>query len=160
MRITIAIIGKLKSGPERELVERYLERFSHLARGLNFEPARVLESAESQLRRTEERQAEEARFFHSNIDEKTFVIALDERGKQLTSPDFANIFAKQRDSGRADITLLIGGPDGFDASVRSRADLVLSFGAMTIPHQLVHVLLTEQLYRAATILSNHPYHRV
>jgi 23S rRNA (pseudouridine1915-N3)-methyltransferase len=160
LRITLATIGKLKSGPERELCQRYLERFIQLSRALNFEPPRVLESSESQLRRCEERQAEEAKFFYSHFDAKTYVIALDERGKQLTSPDFANIFAKQRDSGRSDISILIGGPDGFDASIRLRADLVLSFGAMTIPHQLVRVLLMEQLYRAATIMSNHPYHRV
>jgi 23S rRNA (pseudouridine1915-N3)-methyltransferase len=159
LRITLATIGKLKSGPERELCQRYLERFIQLSRALNFEPPRVLESSESQLRRCEERQAEEAKFFSQNFDDKTFVIALDERGKQLTSPDFSNLIAKERDNGRADLAVLIGGPDGFDASIRSRANLVLSFGAMTIPHQLVRVLLMEQLYRAATIMSNHPYHR-
>ena len=160
MRVSILSVGKLKSGPERELFERYSERFVQLSRGLNFDALRILESAESQLRRHEERQAEEAKIFHSNLDEKTYMIALDERGKQFSSPDFAGLLGKQRDSGRADIALLIGGPDGFDATIRSRADLVLSFGAMTIPHQLVRVLLMEQLYRAATILSNHPYHRV
>ncbi len=160
MRFSIASVGKLKSGPERELVERYLNRFSQLARGLNFETPRMLENTESQLRRCEERQAEELKFFTSSFDDKTFVIAFDERGKHLVSPKFAHILAKQRDAGRADISFLIGGPDGFDPSIRSRADLVLSFGAMTIPHQLVRVLLMEQLYRAATILSNHPYHRI
>jgi 23S rRNA (pseudouridine1915-N3)-methyltransferase len=160
LQITLATIGKLKSGPERELCQRYLERFTQLSRALNFEPPRVLESVESQLRRCEERQAEEAKFFSQCFDEKTFVIAFDERGKHLTSPDFSNLIAKERDNGRADLAIFIGGPDGFDASIRSRANLVLSFGAMTIPHQLVRVLLMEQLYRAATIMSNHPYHRV
>ena len=160
MRITIATIGKLKSGPERELADRYLERFTQLARGLNFDNPRIMECAESQLKRADERKIEECKFFVSNFEEKTFVIALDERGKQLTSLEFAQLLAKQRDVGRTDTALLIGGPDGFAPNIRSRADLVLSFGAMTIPHQLVRVLMMEQLYRAATILSNHPYHRV
>ncbi len=160
MRITIAAIGKLKPSAERTLFERYSERFAQLAKSLGFEPPRIIEQTESGARRAEERQIDEARFFSSHIDDKTFVIALDERGKPLTSPDFASLFANQRDVGRGSLALLIGGPDGFDPSIRTRADIIISFGAMTIPHQLVRVLLMEQLYRAATILSNHPYHRV
>lgn len=160
MRITIATIGRLKSGSERELADRYLERFTQLARGLNFASPRIMEFAESQLRRADERKLEEEKFLNSSIDEKTFVIALDERGKQLTSSEFAQLLVKHRDAGRTDMAVLIGGADGFAPNIRSRADLVLSFGAMTMPHQLVRILMMEQLYRAATILSNHPYHRV
>ena len=77
----------------------------------------------------------------------------------MPSPDFAALLARERGNGRQTLALILGGPDGLDQSVRQRADLILAFGAMTLPHQLVRVLLMEQLYRAGTILTGHPYHR-
>jgi 23S rRNA (pseudouridine1915-N3)-methyltransferase len=78
----------------------------------------------------------------------------------MPSEDFANAIARFRDDGKRQLLLAIGGPDGHDASLRARADLVLALGAMTWPHQIVRILVAEQLYRATTILSGHPYHRV
>jgi len=87
-------------------------------------------------------------------------IALDERGKPLSSPDFAALLARWRDDGVSDTAFLIGGADGFDPALRAEADQRLSLGPMVWPHMLVRVMLAEQLYRAASILSGSPYHRV
>ena len=87
------------------------------------------------------------------------MVALDERGRDLTSRDLASTFGRWRDDARTRLAFLIGGPDGHGDAVRARADLLLSFGRMTWPHRLVRVMLAEQLYRAATILAGHPYHR-
>ena len=85
---------------------------------------------------------------------------LDERGSLMTSPDFADELAKRRDGGVQDMAFLIGGADGIDPGLRAEADMALSFGKMVWPHMLVRVMLTEQLYRAASILAGSPYHRV
>ncbi|MCL4152482.1 UNVERIFIED_CONTAM: hypothetical protein GTU68_004712 [Idotea baltica] len=87
------------------------------------------------------------------------VIALDERGKVKTSPDFADDLARYRDDGRSDLAFIIGGADGIDPQLRARCDASLSFGKMVWPHMLVRAMLTEQLYRAASILAGAPYHR-
>ena len=159
MRMTLLAIGRLKAGPEREFCTRYESRFGQLAKGIGLEKLKMIELAESPGRRSEDRMAEEARALLAAIADAAFLIAMDERGASLSSSDFAKRIAVERDKGRADCIVLIGGADGLDASLRSRADLVLSFGAMTMPHQLVRIALLEQLYRAATILSGHPYHR-
>jgi 23S rRNA (pseudouridine1915-N3)-methyltransferase len=86
-------------------------------------------------------------------------VLLDERGAALTSQDFASMMAGHRDAGRKTLLFSIGGADGHHPSLADRASLVLSFGALTWPHQLARIMLAEQLYRAATILSGHPYHR-
>jgi 23S rRNA (pseudouridine1915-N3)-methyltransferase len=87
------------------------------------------------------------------------LVLLDERGKNFSSEEFAGRLGLFRDGGRKALVVAIGGPDGHDQSLRDQADLVVSFGELTWPHQLVRVMLGEQLYRAATILSGHPYHR-
>ena len=102
----------------------------------------------------------EAALLSRQIPDGAAVIALDERGRLLSSPDFAAALARFRDDGRSDAVFLIGGADGLDPSLRDRADLMLSFGAMVWPHMLARVMLAEQLYRAATILAGSPYHRV
>ena len=86
-------------------------------------------------------------------------MALDERGRSLSSAAFADYLGRRRDEGVADLAFVIGGADGLAERVRSRADLVLSLGAPTWPHLLVRGLLAEQLYRAQSILAGHPYHR-
>ena len=101
----------------------------------------------------------EAEKLLSAVPQGALVIALDERGKTLDSRRFAGWIERQRDDGRREMALIIGGADGLDQSVRERADLLLSLGAMTWPHMMVRVMLMEQLYRAHTILSGHPYHR-
>ena len=87
------------------------------------------------------------------------LVVFDERGRSLSSEAFAERVAAWRDAGCPGLACVIGGPDGLDRRVRDRADLVLSFGALTMPHQIVRALVVEQLYRALTILAGHPYHR-
>ena len=160
MKLQIIAVGRLKSGPERMLCDRYLERFQMLGRSIGITGFRLTELAESSQRRAEDRMTEEARAILAAVPEGGRLVALDERGKTLGSVDFANAVKQWADEGAASLTCVIGGPDGLDATVRARAGLVLCFGALTLPHQLVRVLLAEQLYRAGTILTGHPYHRV
>lgn len=147
----------MKSGPERDLVDRYADRFAKIAPSLGLEFKGIVQAGESRARDAETRKREEARFLTDGDPAR--LIALDERGKPLSSQDFANLIARFRDDGAKSLTLVIGGADGLHESVRERADRVISFGAMTMPHQLVRICASEQLYRAATILSGHPYHR-
>lgn len=159
MKITIHAVGRMKSGPETDLAGRYLDRFARSGGALGLDFAGVAEIAESRLPTAAERMREEAARLGSLLVEGCALILFDERGKTLSSRQFSDLLARLRDDGQRQAILAIGGPDGHDASLRARASTVLSFGAMTWPHQLVRVMLAEQLYRAATILANHPYHR-
>jgi 23S rRNA (pseudouridine1915-N3)-methyltransferase len=87
------------------------------------------------------------------------LILLDERGKTIGSEDFAKLLETLKDNGRRDLMVAIGGADGLDPDLHQKADYVINLGRMTWPHQLVRILIAEQLYRAVTILSGHPYHR-
>jgi 23S rRNA (pseudouridine1915-N3)-methyltransferase len=159
MKITIHAVGRMKSGPETELAGRYLDRFARSGGVLGFDFCGVTEIAESRLPSAAERMREEASRLTAAFGEGPALILLDERGKALSSRLFADLLARLRDEGCRHAVLAVGGPDGHADSLRARAATMLSFGAMTWPHQLVRVMLAEQLYRAATILSNHPYHR-
>lgn len=150
-------IGRLKSGPERELVERYRSRADALGRSSGFGQIAIVEHAESRAKTASERAAAEAEFLLGKASGSRLVV-LDERAPSLSSPDFAERLRSWRDSG-ASVTFAIGGPDGLDEGVRRAAELPLSFGKLTLPHQLVRVLVVEQIYRALTILAGHPYHR-
>lgn len=149
----------MKAGPERDLVARYLDRLAKTGSAVGMEFAGVTEIAESQARSAEQRMREEADRLESALGDAALVL-LDERGKNMTSPAFAGYLSRHIDGGRKAMVVAIGGADGHDPALRGNADLLLSFGALTWPHQLVRVLLAEQLYRASTILSNHPYHRI
>ncbi|MEK0082149.1 23S rRNA (pseudouridine(1915)-N(3))-methyltransferase RlmH [Benzoatithermus flavus] len=107
----------------------------------------------------ERRKAAEAGLLLAAIPPGAIVVALDERGRDLTSETFAERLGDWRDQGRRAAAFLIGGPDGLAESVLRAADLGLALGRMTWPHRLVRVMLAEQLYRATTILAGHPYHR-
>jgi 23S rRNA (pseudouridine1915-N3)-methyltransferase len=107
----------------------------------------------------DERRRDEAVRLRAQIPKGAALIALDERGKNIASADLAQKIGDMRDGGRRNLAFAIGGPDGLDAAFRGEADLALSFGLLTWPHQLVRVMLAEQLYRIATILAGHPYHR-
>lgn len=150
----------MKSGPERDLVARYLDRARAGGRQLGLSGFDISEFSESRAQRPEQRKSEEAGQLTGALPEDCFRVVLDERGKSLSSEDFARLVGSERDAGRKAMGFIIGGPDGLDRPVRQAANLVLSFSALTWPHQLVRVLLAEQLYRATTILSGHPYHRV
>lgn len=156
MRVRIAAVGRLSARtPEAALIDDYLTRFAQTGRSLGLGPATV---AEVEDRRGGGKPAEAA-LLARQIPEGAALIALDERGRVLSSPDFAAALGRFRDQGRAETVCLIGGADGLDPALTGRADLVLSFGAMVWPHMLVRVMLAEQLYRAATILAGGPYHR-
>ncbi|MFP1630761.1 23S rRNA (pseudouridine(1915)-N(3))-methyltransferase RlmH [Zhengella sp. ZM62] len=159
MRIVVHAVGRMKAGPERELSARYFERFSRSGPPLGFDFAGVREIAESRAPGAERRKAEEAEPLLRMAAEGALLVLLDETGKSLSSEDFAGRLAGFRDEGRRDLVLAIGGPDGHDPALRRDAGLLLSFGRMTWPHQVARILLAEQLYRACTILSGHPYHR-
>lgn len=159
MRLLIAAVGRLKAGPERELLARYLERTNASGKGLALAPLDVAEISESTAQTAPKRKADEAKALIAAIPEKSKIIALDERGKGISSEDFAKKLGRYRDDGAVCTALVIGGADGLDETLRRRADLTLSFGAATFPHQIVRILLAEQIYRAVTILSGHPYHR-
>ena len=151
MRITIAAAGRLKSGPERDLFERY----SRLLRW----DLDVREIQAKQSVPASEIRAREGERLLACCPKGSVVVALDEHGKQLDSAALAKRIGDWRDSGVSELVFVIGGADGLDDAVRDRADLVLSFGAVTWPHLLMRGLLAEQLYRAQQILAGHPYHR-
>lgn len=161
MQISLFAIGRMKSGPERELVARYLTRFEKSAPAIGLGFSGLIEKPESRFSDAPQRKREEASWLLSHIDAQpsTLLILLDETGKSLPSETLAETIAKKRDNGARHMVFAIGGADGHDEGLRSRADLVLSFGAATWPHQMVRIMLAEQLYRLVTILSGHPYHR-
>ena len=158
MRLVLLSVGRLKTGPERELVERYRSRIAGLHRPLGFQAFDVSEIDESRARSAAERRRQEGAEILERAG-RSLLVAFDERGAALASQEFATRLSGWRDEGRAQSVLAVGGPDGLDTPVRERADLVLCFGKLTIPHGLVRVLAAEQVYRALTILSGHPYHR-
>lgn len=158
MRIVIAAVGRMKSGPERELVSRYLDRASAGGKPLALTGFDVIELGESRAGSAAARKVEEARGLRVALPDGIRV-ALDERGKSLGSDAFASLLARWRDDGRPAASFVIGGADGIDPDLVGKADLSLSFSPMVWPHQLVRIMLAEQLYRATTILSGHPYHR-
>ncbi|KQT87505.1 23S rRNA (pseudouridine(1915)-N(3))-methyltransferase RlmH [Aurantimonas sp. Leaf443] len=160
MRVSLAAIGRMKAGPERELVDRYLQRFGATGGPVGLDYAGLSEFPESRGAQAEMRKREEAARLAATLPEGAASIVLDERGRTLSSEEFARAIADLRDGGRRGLGILIGGPDGHDPALRQRADLVLALGRMTFPHQIARILLAEQLYRAVTILSGHPYHRV
>ncbi len=159
MRLIVAAVGRLKDGAERELLERYRGRFETLARRLGFTPVVWHEIGESRASSPEKRKAEEGEALLKLARDADPLIVLDERGKMLTSAAFARALAKARDDGSKAAAILIGGPDGHAPAVIEAAQVTFSLGAITLPHALARIVLAEQLYRAATILSGHPYHR-
>lgn len=160
MRLTIAAIGKMKAGPESALAERYLDRLAKSGASLGLDYSGLQDHSESRAGTAAERKRDEAARLLAGLPEKAVLFVLDETGKTLSSEEFSAELARLRDEGVRDLGLVIGGPDGLDPELRSKARLVLSLGRMTWPHQVARILLAEQLYRATTILSGHPYHRV
>jgi 23S rRNA (pseudouridine1915-N3)-methyltransferase len=158
MRITVLAVGRLKDGPERELVARYVERARATGRSLGFSGPDLIELSESRAARPEDRKAEEARAIRDKAADARLIV-LDERATSPSSADFARMLARWRDGGDKAAVFVIGGADGLAPGLREAADAAISFGAMTLPHQLARLLITEQIYRAMSILSGHPYHR-
>ncbi|NTJ43430.1 23S rRNA (pseudouridine(1915)-N(3))-methyltransferase RlmH [Agrobacterium larrymoorei] len=160
MRISIFAVGRLKSGPEKELASRYLDRFAKAGPAIGLEFAKMIEIQESRASNADTRKREEAAMLEKHLADGATLILLDERGKALDSPAFADLFGNMRDNGKRDVVIAIGGADGLDPALYEKATATLCLGKLTWPHQLVRILIAEQLYRAVTILSGHPYHRV
>ncbi|GAA0300129.1 23S rRNA (pseudouridine(1915)-N(3))-methyltransferase RlmH [Rhodovulum strictum] len=156
MRIHLCAVGRLRSGPERMLVDDYAARFDRTGRALGLGPLSITEIED----RKGGGPAAEAALLARALPEGAALCALDERGQLLSSPDLAALLARWRDAGRPAAAFVIGGADGLDPALRARADTTLSFGPMVWPHMLARAMLTEQLYRAAQILAGTPYHRV
>lgn len=160
MRLLVVAVGRLKNGPERELAARYRERAAALGRGLGVAACDHTEIPESRARRAADRVAEEAEAILGHVPPDAALLVCDERGRSdWPSERIAARIGEWRDAGRSALVLAIGGADGLHERVRARADHILAFGAATLPHGLVRVLVLEQAYRALTILAGHPYHR-
>jgi 23S rRNA (pseudouridine1915-N3)-methyltransferase len=159
MRIVVAAVGRLKKGPETELSERYRKRAVQTGRQLGLRDIDIIEIRESRATDASKRMLEESIALATVIPKDAAVVLLDPRGQNVDSAGLASHIAAWRANGRPAIVFLIGGADGLAATVCEKAALRLSFGTATWPHQLVRVMLLEQLYRATTILTGHPYHR-
>jgi len=159
MKVAIHAVGRMKAGPERDLAARYFDRFAKSGPAVGLDFAGITEMPESRAAQVSERMREEKAHLVSFAGEEAALALLDERGQNLSSNQFAERLAQMRDGGARRLVFAIGGPDGHDATLRPKAALVLSFGALTWPHQMARAMLGEQLYRATTILSGHPYHR-
>jgi 23S rRNA (pseudouridine1915-N3)-methyltransferase len=151
MQVVIAAVGRMKRGPAQELIDEYIKRnrwdvsIKELADAPSGLPAEV-------------RRAREGEAILALVDKDARLIAMDSRGTQMTSEQIAATFKKHREQGIRKIVLAIGGQDGLDAAVTQKAVATLAFGAATWPHQLLRLMLAEQLYRAYTIEAGHPYH--
>ena len=155
-KVQICAVGRLRSGPEKQLIDDYTTRFDRTGRPLGLGPLTISEVED----RKNSVMAAEAALLEKAIADGSVICTLDERGKVLSSPDFAHKLAGWRDEGRSNIAFVIGGADGIDPSLRAKADFSISLGKMVWPHMLARAMLCEQLYRAATILAGSPYHRV
>ena len=159
MRLIVAAVGRLKRGPETELSERYRKRAAQTGRNLGLRDVEIIEIRESRADEAAKRMLEESIALANVIPQKAAIVLLDERGNNLDSASLAAQLAKWRGDDRPAAVFIIGGADGLAPSLRDKAELRLAFGAATWPHQLVRAMLLEQLYRATTILTGHPYHR-
>jgi 23S rRNA (pseudouridine1915-N3)-methyltransferase len=151
MRVLIAAIGRFRKGPERDLYDAYVKRMRW--------PLALKELDARGKFPDSERKSREGALLLDALAPDAAVIALDERGKNIDSEALARWIGERQGGGQSHFAFVIGGADGLDEAVRKRADLVLSFGAVTWPHMLVRAMLAEQIYRAETILAGHPYHR-
>ncbi|MDG1235892.1 MAG: 23S rRNA (pseudouridine(1915)-N(3))-methyltransferase RlmH [Amylibacter sp.] len=154
--IHIIACGRLRKGPEYDLISDYLDRYERTGRNLGLGPVSMTEVEDKRGIGM----AAEGKLLRKAIPKKAVKIIMDERGKLLSSVDFSQKLSIWRDTGVQDVAILIGGADGLDPSLRAEADFALSFGKMVWPHKLARVMLSEQLFRATSILGNTPYHRL
>jgi 23S rRNA (pseudouridine1915-N3)-methyltransferase len=159
MRILVAAIGRLKQGPERDLAVWYCKRATATGRSLGLRGIEVIEIRESRAHDAERRRVEESIALANVIPADAINVVLDQRGESLDSPALAALIRQWRAEDRVAVCFMIGGADGLAPSLLARAKVRLAFGTATWPHQLVRIMLLEQLYRAGTILAGHPYHR-
>lgn len=160
MRISISAVGRWRAGPEKTLTDDYLTRAGGAGRSLGLTGFTLTEVEEKRRLEGDALKAAEAALLKSTIPRGAKLVMLDERGRMEPSPAFAARLGQWRDTGVSDLAFIIGGADGLDPAFRDSADHLLAFSPMTWPHMLVRVLLSEQIYRAVSILSGHPYHRM
>lgn len=158
MRILIAAVGRARGAPEDAIAGDYLKRASGMGKKLGFKDIELTIVETSREASAPARMDDEAARLKAKLPRAARTIALDERGRAMTSEAFANHLAKLRDGG-SDVAFIIGGPDGLSPNLRDSAHERLALGAQTWPHMLVRAMLAEQIYRAMAILSGHPYHR-
>ncbi len=156
MRVSICCVGRLRQGPEHDLITDYLTRFDRTGRALGLTLGDVIEVEDKK----NQGMKAEGDLLRRALPKSALIWALDERGETLSSPEFATGLGQVRDQGTSDLALIIGGADGIEPNLRGEATRRISFGRMVWPHMLVRVMLSEQLYRAASILAGAPYHRV
>lgn len=159
MRLLIAAVGRLKQGAERDLFAHYLKRADEAGRRLSLGPCSVIELPESRAKTAQARATAEAAALLAKLPSSYQLICLHGEGDQLSSEAFAQSLRRRRDQGVAGVGFFIGGADGLGEQARAKASMLLSLGALTLPHGLARIVLAEQLYRAATIIAGHPYHR-
>lgn len=159
MRLQILAVGKMKAGPEQDLYARYADRIAKAGRNLHLSGPDLIEISESRHQGVDERKNEEAQQLVSKLDAGAALIMLDEHGKDVSSSDFSALLRSQQESGAGTLAFALGGPDGHGEAIAAAAQRTIRFGSMTWPHQIARIMLVEQLYRAITILSGHPYHR-
>ena len=159
MRIVLAVVGRLKQGPERDLAERYRKRAADAGRAAGLNSFDIVEIKESRAGDAARRMLEESIAIANVIPDRAVTVILDERGESMSSASFAGRLQGWRAQDVPAIVFIIGAADGLAPSLRDKANLAIAFGAATWPPQLVRIMLLEQLYRAVTILAGHPYHR-
>ncbi len=159
MRIVVVAVGRLKQGPERELAERYRKRAAQAGRTAGLQAFDIVEIRESRAADATRRMLEESIAIANVVPDGAVTVILDQRGESLSSASFAGQLQGWRAQGKPAAVFIVGGHDGIAPSLREKSSFGFAFGAATWPHQLVRVMLLEQLYRAVTILAGHPYHR-
>jgi 23S rRNA (pseudouridine1915-N3)-methyltransferase len=159
MRLVVVAVGRLKQGPERELAERYCKRTADAGRSVGLSPIDIIEIRDSRAGDAGRRMLEESIAIANVIPDGAVTVLLDGRGESVSSATFAGRLQGWRAEDRPAVAFVIGGADGLAPMLREKASLAIAFGAATWPHQLVRIMLLEQLYRAMTILAGHPYHR-
>ena len=153
MRFLIVAVGRAKAGPEKALFQLYQRRLQAPF------SVQLIEVEEKRPFRGDQLRKREASILQGYVTDGSIVIALDEKGKPISSVEFACKIGDWRDKGIRDLVFIIGGADGLDNSICKSAQYEISFGSQTWPHMLVRGMLAEQLYRAQCILYGHPYHR-
>lgn len=159
MRFVVAAVGRMKTGPERELAEHFRKRAVGAGRQVGIRDVEVIEIRESRAREPERRVLEESIALANAIPVDAVSVVLDEHGQSLDSATIAQLVRVWRDAGKPVVAFVIGGADGLGPQLKKQASVTLAFGAATWPHQLLRIMLLEQLYRVITILAGHPYHR-
>jgi len=155
MRINICAIGHIRNSPEEELIKDYINRFDRIGNIIGVGPIKVIEKEDKKNKGV----LAEGQLLMDSIPTGSIICALDENGLELDSYGFAKKISFWRDHGNQAVTLIIGGASGLSKGVKEKADLSISLSKMVWPHRLVRVMLAEQLYRAASIISRSPYHK-